>query len=934
MLKPVSILALDDGSATLASAVQQRVTAACGLDDLVQWRRVDSSLADAIQSIHAQRQRPDSALRTRDDISARELVLMIVSAAGPARTTLLETASRVRQLYEMRRLASFFTIEILCLMPEVAGTSNYAAAYGLLKALSAADPKPYDEVWLLDAVNASRVRFGSLEAAGDTYADAIAGALTFEPEMSGALPGIHPRGMPPAFNSFGYAQLIFPRDVALQRLKLRFAAELVRGVLLRHAGSEGSLPAIRAKQFVVGDDFAVPLSRIGIEAGQSLFKRFQPKARVTENTRSAEEVIAAVRNELKAYRDNTHLQHLETLAWQGEQTGNDAVALLARAIDETLDRDDYASAIHLLEALVDPLPDLRSDAVVMPRNLVTEINNATAALDARLGFPPNTAASDAARRRVRELESLLQDQQLVADTVSAVSAAERLAEMEREKTELLRQLPEILFAEEAENNAARTAARDAEAARLASETQAREQQLRELFAQRPRAEQTLREALEARRTWIWRQILWAGCGVAALYGLPFAFGVLEPNLSRITNIALTGLAIFGVASLFRYFTVVAPLVAAAREALERLRAQIETTDKAKNVAHNDELQFEYDVAHRRTSIQVLRRSRDAAKNMLEALRMLLRELEELTASFAPASIATNGLTISIVDDVDIDAWYERTADDRKPFVREFPIRRSESRQMPLNELRERVTTYAATAFTAFRKLTLATAAATLAPEPQLVQRLKRFVETCAPLIELRDDDLPAQQAMQRDVTVWIDTADAVWLSQIQRRLPNAHVKAAPDAVRVHALRRVLHYPGYVLGQIEYYRAEYDAAQERGFADVPDLLPTELALAGALRDAYEQVLLGRACGVIEIRDDGQLASANAVLGDSHLAAAHRLAAGDAAALRERLYGAIAPRLSIARDVESSLRQLLESLPSLTALDRSVVGTLMRRYSAEL
>src|SRR5262245_11470210 len=98
MLKPVTILALDDDAAVLAEAGQHRVAAANGLDDLVQFRRA-GVLSEAIHSIHAQRQRPEGALRSRDDISARELVLVVVSAAGPARTALLETLSEIRTIY-------------------------------------------------------------------------------------------------------------------------------------------------------------------------------------------------------------------------------------------------------------------------------------------------------------------------------------------------------------------------------------------------------------------------------------------------------------------------------------------------------------------------------------------------------------------------------------------------------------------------------------------------------------------------------------------------------------------------------------------------------------------------------------------------------------------------------------------------------------------
>lgn len=936
MLKPVSILALDEASASLANAVQQRIARTYGLDDLVQARSVASGaqLGDAIQSIHAQRQRPESPLRVRDDISARELVLLIVASAGPARALVLDTAHEVRQLYERKRLASYFSIEILCLLPEITPGSGHDAAYGLLKALSAANPKPFNDVWLIDAMNAKRVRFGALERSLDTYADAVAGVLVHEPEMSGALPGLRPRGVDPTFSSFGYAELVFPRDVALQRVEPRFAAELLSRVILHCRDGEGSHAALSAKQFVVGDELAIPMSRIGVDAGQSLFKRFQAKTFVTERTRDAEEVIAAVRAELSAYRDGTHLRNLQMLVHQAEGTAIELDALLTRVLDETLDRDDYPTAIRMLEALIDPLPELRADADAAPRNLVTEIKAATAALDARLRFTPNTATSSAARKRVRELDQLLRDQKLVADTLSPAGAAAQLEELEREKSTVLGQLPEILFADEMENSAARNATRDAEMVRLAEETRAKEQQLRELFTQCPRAEQALREALEARRVWLRRQILSAASGVAAFYLVPFVFGILWPNLSRITTAALTGLTLFAVFAAFRYSTQIAPHVRALREALERLRALIETTDKAKNAAHNDELAFEYDVAHRRAMIDVLRRTRESASHLLDELRARWHDLETLAGSFAQASISGGGLTISIVDDDDVDAWYERTEEERKPFVRDFPIPRSESRRLPLEELRTRMTAYASSAFDGFRRWTLSTAATSLISEAKLAQRLKRFIECGAPLIEVREDDLPAQQVMQRDTTLWIDAADAVWLGQVQRRLPDAHIKNVPDALSAHAVSRILHFPGYALGQIDFYRAEYERAPHPDHAGVTDLVPTDLVLTGALRTAYEQVLLGRALGLIEIRADGQLASDGIVLGDSHLAAAHRLASTDAALARERLDGALAPRLSIAADVERHLRRFADNTRTLSPLDRGVIAALVKQYAPEL
>jgi hypothetical protein len=934
MLKPVSILALDDRSAALAEAVQARVSAMYGLEDLVQWRRVASEVDAAIDAIHAQRQRPESTLRLRDDVSARELVLVVIDTTGPARLTLLETVSHIRRVYEMRRLASFFAVDVLCILPELGGatrTEDYATAYGLMKALGDASPKPFDEAWLFDATNGSRIKFPPLDAALDVHAGAVAGMLMYEPEMSGALPGSHPRGKAPVFSAVGFAELVFPREAALRRVEARFAAELVASVLLRRAAPDGDAPALRAKQFIVGSEFAIPLSRIGIDAGESLFHRFQPKACVTEKTRSAEEVIAACRAELTLHRESVQIENLTKVARQGDEIATGAVTLLTRVVDETLDRDDYAGAIRLLDALLDPLAGIRGEIDGAPRNLATEIQSATAALDARLHFAPNTAESAAAAKRVREVTSLIKDQRLVAETVAATGAGEHIAEWEAERDKLLEALPEIVFREEAENNAGRAAGRTAESERLRGETEAREQQLRDLFAQLPRTEQALRDALEERRQWLWHRLAWAAAGLAAVYGVPFLFGVLRQSLESVNWTAGVALAMYAILCVIRYSTNVAPRVRDARETLERLRQHILVADKAKNNAYNDELQFEYDVAHRRALTGVLKRAHEAAKQMAEALRARIHAIEELSARMSPPSIAVAGLEVAVVDDADLDAWYERTAPDRAVFVRDFPVSRAQSFHCALDDLQDRLMSHAASAFNDLRQMALAGAALTLAPEAKLAQHLKRFADISAPRIEVRDDDLLAQQTMQRDTTLWMNPGDAGWLRRIQQRFPDGQVRPSEDAIRIHAITRTLHFPAYVIGQIDYYRAQYEAAANPEFNDVPDLLPMELALGTAVRAAYEQVMLGRAVGVIEVGADGQLGGAGVTLGDSCLAAAQHLASAGAASLRTTLTEAIAPRLSIAADVARDLRRLQES-DSLSSGDRSVLTGLLRRYAS--
>lgn len=901
MLKPVSLLALDEPSVRLASAVQQRVTSATALDDLVQWRAVmgGANVAETVASIHARRQAPDSPLRLRDDVSARELVMLVVSAGGEQRDAVLQLGRDIRALYEMRRLASYFTIEVLCLLPDVAAP-DYGAAYSLLKRLAADEAKTFHEVWLLDAINAHRVKFGPLDKALDVYAEAVAGSLLFEPELSGAIPGIHPRGMHPTFSSFGFAELLFDRAAALQRLESRFAAELLTNVLLR-PGETNAPAALHAKQLVIGDPFAKPLARIGVDSGQSLFRRFQPKTMVTETTRSADELIAAVRGELKTHRDSVQMQNLDTLAKQSEQTANELAALVTRTVDETLDRDEYDTATRLVEALIDPLPDLRSESDLAPRNLITEIGDGTAALDARLQFAPNVAASSAARKRARELQTLIQEQQVVAESLNAANAASQLAALEHERDHLIVKLPELLFAEEAENNAARNTARENEANRLKDETLAREQRLRELFAQKPHAEEALREALETRRRWCWRQTLWGVIGVALLYAVPLAFDRV------VTWQPLAAAAAYTLWSLLQYAMRIAPPVRAARERLARLIEQIEVTDRSKNAAHNDELQFEYDIAHRRATLNVLRRTREHAKKTLDQLRARAEELETLAASFVPQPIVSGGLTINLVDDEDVDRWYAATDGNRKPHVREFPISRSESLRRDIDELRGAVVAYASTAFESFRAMTLAQAAS-LPPEAMLAHRLKRFAEYSAPLIELRDEDVQAQQAMQRDTTLWLDPPESSFATQLRRRLGDAHIKPGGGALRAVTVTRVLHYPAYVLGQIDYYRAQCTEAD-----DVPDLIPTELVLTGAMRTAYEQVLLARAFGMMDV--------------ESNLAAAQQLAASSTK--REELERALEPRLQIMADVERDLEKYRDALPA-ASMERDVIAGMLKRY----
>ena len=60
--------------------------------------------------------------------------------------------------------------------------------------------------------------------------------------------------------------------------------------------------------------------------------------------------------------------------------------------------------------------------------------------------------------------------------------------------------------------------------RLAADTLGREQELRDLIHEASARCQNLREVLEERRLWMWKQVLRAATGLAALYAIPSCAG--------------------------------------------------------------------------------------------------------------------------------------------------------------------------------------------------------------------------------------------------------------------------------------------------------------------------------------------------------------------------------------------------------------------------
>jgi hypothetical protein len=1016
MLKPIGILALDAASAAFAAAAEKAVERRTGIRDLVQVRALapsgytadvasipadgaatlppENDLAAALMSIQERWQAPDSAVRSleaRRPSSARsksvELVLIMLSSAGPGREIAIELARQVRRLYLTLLGNHTCTCELLCLLPDLfdaPGAGEYASTYSFLKLLShvngsATDGKRLlDYVWLMASGNDSRIKFGKLRENQTFYAEALAGFLTHEAEMSGPAPGtFRPRGVDATFSAFGYAHLVFPRATLMTRLESNLAGDLIERELL--ANDVNASPAVAqslAKKLVGSDEFTSRANRLDVVSGQSVSREFQPKVDIT----NAEEIITALGRARKAYNDKDLVEKQRLLAEHADQTRTELIEILSRNVDDHADQKNFATSERFLEALIDPFPNVNWSSAARPaRNLMTELATAQEALDKRIDVEPNVTETNAKQKRIEELRALLSDQKLATETIAAAhhreedamedsqvrsidpeeaqkQRADAIAASEKELSDIRASLSAAKFAEDQENSVLRTSGKETMRARLAKETASQEGSLRELFAERPQAVASLREALRLKKAFLDKHIkLRPGAFLAIVIALlilgkamNFApanafLAWLGSDLLRTALIVLAMAAIYGAVIWLKYVAEIAATVREAREWNQRLEREIPAARDRIQAAHAEELQFEYDVSLRETKVKVLRRLQQEAKKQLENLRRRMQELEALRREFsiahAAATIQGSDVNIPIVVDAEVDGYYVQTAGERETAVRDFlraGLKRSAARVQPIGAVRQRVESYAAEAFASLRQSTLSqvlTGSPRIASDAELTRRLIRFADFGSPLIELGEVDTPAEDAMQRDTTFWIDRDEGPVSGLLRNRFGMAEIKAGGDALNAYVISRALHFPAYVMGQIWYYRAQYMAAPDPQTAALPDLMPMEYVLTGAVRAAYERLFIADVLGVVQKRADGKLTMGSQPdpIGESYEAAAHRLASADGELLRGEMERAIGPRFAVNDSMVASLRALHDRR-DLTALDKQVIDGLVRQFSA--
>ncbi|MEH2390527.1 MAG: hypothetical protein V7K21_02260 [Nostoc sp.] len=160
-----------------------------------------------------------AAKRQGVEISNNHRIYVMLSVSNQfARAVVFDIVRLIRWLFSKYFTDIPYSLEALLLLPGLftqATTADYGAAYTLLKELDykmttgvviagAQKVPPFDNCWLMDE------QIGGLRDNLPSYADALAGFLTVEPETSGLLIGAQKvREKIPAYSAFGYGELFF-----------------------------------------------------------------------------------------------------------------------------------------------------------------------------------------------------------------------------------------------------------------------------------------------------------------------------------------------------------------------------------------------------------------------------------------------------------------------------------------------------------------------------------------------------------------------------------------------------------------------------------------------------------------------------------------------------------------------------------------------------
>ncbi|MEH2300615.1 MAG: hypothetical protein V7K88_16850 [Nostoc sp.] len=834
-----------------------------------------------------------AAKRQGVEISSTHRIYLMLSVSNQfARGVVFDIVRLIRWLFSKYFTDIPYSLEALLLLPGLftqATTADYGAAYTLLKELDykmttgvvitgAQKVPPFDNCWLMDE------QIGGLKDNLPSYADALAGFLTVEPETSGLLIGAQKvRGKIPAYSAFGYGELFFPGETIINRLSAALAADIVMEQFLPKA--EFTPEAIRkclldAKGFILSEDFSNAFLGLERDNGKPVWQDFNP--RLEMRTGMAQEYGMELQRAYRQFENKELLSYKRTL----ENCCKQLQATLTAFLDRTINR--YADAtprglhegVRLLNILTFLYLELQTDAIGdQSQNLFTELRAAEAFLDSRLQV---TIDQKATQNLLNQVLSLKLRQQQLQDILAERKSEEQLQELQTTQKQLETTIADYRQALNTEIEQARqirfiaiAGAREQAAAAIVSSQNHLTLTENQLETATDQLNELLAEENKFRSQYL---VIYPIFVATALLGLLILIGIFNQSTlllllqkfwaNLVTYLlwsAVTILTSLGIVWL-KYSTNIRDRIQKAQKQIKRLESTVKATIVELRRNYNEQLKLEYDLYAQNLRVEALNYLIKTAKQRAETLRQTLTELSDiynnLVAQRDQATTKFSEIRLTVLTDADIDAYYQTflTTLTTETFTQE-QISRSQSWKIPAEAFKNQLIPFVRQQFEQLSNLSIGE----VLKQSDLIAvntanlRLNQLYNNANLLLRIQDIDTNLNPTSQREITLWVGEKDKEQMFAFYSRFSRTLTAlVAEDEQRLSILTRSLGFPAYFLSQIEFYRDCYERTQSEQIEpeeNIPDLIPEEIGSGRELKLAYQTLLLAIALGLLSQHSQG-------------------------------------------------------------------------------
>lgn len=842
---------------------------------------LQTTLIDLLKSANQSTQ-AQAAKNQGVQISNTHRIYLMLSANNlKARGVVFDLVRLIRWLF-----SKYFTdiphqLEALLLLPGLfteVTTADYSDAYAFLKELddkmtngvvitASQRATPFDNCWLIDE------RIGGLKDNLRSYADAFVGFLTAETETSGLLIGTQKvRGKIPAYSAFGYGELFFPGETAINRLSAALAADILVEQFLPKVEFNPETNRkwlLDAKEFVLSEDFTDAFLQLERDNGKPVWQDFNPP--IEMNAGMASEYGMELQRAYRQFQNRELLSYKRTLENSCKQVQATLTAFLDRNINRYADanKSGLHEAIMLLNRLTYPHLELQTDT---PRdqcyNLVTELRAAEAFFDSRLQV---TIDNEASKKQLNEVLSLKLRQQQIQDSLDRGNL-EELEELQTTNEQL----------REAIANYTKTANAEIEQARqlrVIGRTQANEEAAKAIAASEKHLTitQSHLETATDKLTELFAEeghfrnqylVIYPALIGVVLLGLLIITGIFSQSalwgllqniganlVSYLLGCAIAILIYLGLVWL-NYSTSIRSSILKIQKQIKGLESTVKATAIELRRNYNEQLKLEYDLYAQNLRVEALNYLIKTAKLHTETLRQTIDKFSQIHSSLVQeheqATIKFSEIRLPVLTDGDIDAYYQSflSTQPTKKFTIEC-VSRSVSWKISAQEFQNQLIPFAQKQFEQLSSLSIGSVLkrTDLIAANTATLRLNQLYDQANLLLRLQDIDTNLNPTSQRETTLWVGNKDKEEIFGFYSRLSrNLTTLVSEDEQRLCVLTRSLGFPAYFLSQIEFYRDCYERTQIEQ-DEIPDLIPDEIGSSRELKEAYESLLSAIALKVI-------------------------------------------------------------------------------------